>query len=1024
MMIDKLKDLSFTEFYLIEFFKNTLEKGTGSIPEENYSTLEELSNHLLAEENIVDGLEKLARYQGTSEFAIFLFDMVDRIQDLSPYTVYSSVVDLAEDFVNLYQLMVEDSESISALGSALELFREKGQVSGKDEKAKAETGAGEKLLSFQEFYKTEFELQYNKALEAANLKDKKQPYTELISIFNEFNKSIHENDLDNYDPTVSALAKAIKVLDIGSLTAEELMKTLNTNMEICIQALRDLESKEQDLFLQITSTKEIPKKKAKKSEPVKETEKEMVKTEPKPEEITTPDETGEQTIDDVLHEYFKSEIEVHLDQVKSHLDQNKSDPGKTVYNNIVEEFQALKEISMIHGYNGIEHFCVSLISVLKEAKKEKLYLSDDSYSAFEQIFTEMTKIENYQTGSALSEDEQRERIDDLCNNLNDSFTKTKPKAEEEDQAEEPSPKAEEEFITEASSEELIAFSDKAKIYPILVEIYQKVHASFKGRLQLDSVLETINQLIGATKIALPEFDKEVGEPLREAYRYRDELKNEDKKACGNIIDNMWNEIFAQIKQSPDFTTIHQLLLEIKQIGEEDAYSFEDDDKIAKALVDSTSSQWNRINGNLANALIDKDEKSIELFNNFFSNFIDNCQITKYKNYLPILTYYSDLFDSENKAQITSEIVDELDNSFELVLERIESRGKTGACDDILAVLEDVITVPLTTEESAASDIVEEEKTSEEQKAEKEAPKEQIEEEAEEDVEKIFISECQQYLEDAKKALTNLQKNPDDRTLLNEIETAMHAIRSSAHLLNKSSISDMAVTIEEAAEIFGKSSITIPEGLNDTLSKAVDDLEELITNEDKNVKTSIDAIRNILDNIVIEDVAAEETEPTEEEKKEEPETLEKPLFADDESDEDMLEIFQEEAKEFITLIKEILKEKPTNAKALDQLDYAAHSLKQAAKMLGFREIGQIADSLETLTDAIKKKKVTDSAEIQDNVHEAVKLIEKLSKGEPVNTSEIAKTINLLEITKSIEPETLEKPLFDDDESDEYMLEIFQ
>ncbi len=394
MMIDKLKDLSFTEFYLIEFFKSTLDKGAGSIPEENYSTLEELSNHLLAEDNVVDGLEKLARYQGTSEFAIFLFDMVDRIQDLSPYTVFSSVPDLAEDFINLYQLMVEDSEIVSALESALELFREKSIVSGSKEKIAVKEKPEEKLLSFTEFFQMEFDLRYNEALEAANLIDKKLPYTELIEIFSDFNKAIDENELDEYDPTVSQLARSVKAFDRESVSSEKLIKSLDSSVRQCVQDLRNLESKEQDLFLQITSMKSIPKIKAKKKEVIAEKPKELAKTKSRPEKVL--ESAGEeQTIDDVLHEYFKSEIDVHLDQIRLHLNENKSNPSLTSLNKINEEFQALKEISMIHGYNGIEHFCASLISVLKTAKKSKNYIGDESFSAFENIFSEMMKIENY-----------------------------------------------------------------------------------------------------------------------------------------------------------------------------------------------------------------------------------------------------------------------------------------------------------------------------------------------------------------------------------------------------------------------------------------------------------------------------------------------------------------------------------------------------------------------------------------------------------------------------------------------------
>jgi chemosensory pili system protein ChpA (sensor histidine kinase/response regulator) len=992
MIIDKFKDLSFTEFYLIEFFKNTLDKGAGSIPEENYITLKELSNHLLAENNVVDGLEKLARYQGTSEFAIFLFDMVDRIQDMSPYTMFSSVKEQAEDFINLYQLMVEDSDSVSALESALELFREKSKVPREDKKIKVEESAEGELLSFKEFYQIEFDLKYLKILESTNLKDKKRAYTELISIFSDFNKTIDGNELKEYDLTVIDLADAVRILDIESALPQELMSSLDSNMEQCVKALRNLETKEQDLFLHITSTKSIPKQKPKKKEIISEVPKQLIETESKPEKIME-SVVEEQTIDDVLHEYFKSEINVHLDQVKTYLNEYRSNPGFTILNKISEEFQALKEISMIHGYSGIEHFCASLISVLKSARKEKNYIGDESYPAFEDIFSEMMKIENYRAGSILSEDEQRNRIKQLCTTLIDTMTKTKPEVQDGEAV----TKSKTDIIAEETGEELIAFSDKEKIYSILSEVYQKVHASFKGRLQLDSVLDTINLLISATKIVLPSFEKRVGVPLCEAYKLRDKLKNEDKKACGSVIDNIWNEIFLQINEYPNFTKLDQLFEEIKQIGTQKTFSFEDDNEIAKALVDSISTRWNKIREKMGKALVEKDDESMDIFKNFFTNFINNCRIINYSRYLPILNYYADLFSNENKVSVTNEIIDELDNSFALVLERIESKGKSGSCDDILAVLEDIILAPAVEEEQSVI--------------------EKVKEEVEEDVEKIFVSECQHYLEDAQKALVGLQKNPDDRHLLNEIETAMHAIRSSAHLLNKSSISEMAVTIEEAAEIFGKSSIAIPVNLNDTLSKSIGGLNELITNENKDVTDSINAIRDILDNIVIEDVSSEEAEEIE---KEESAIEEKPLFADDESDEDMLEIFQEEANEFIALIKDsnaILKDKPTNAKALDQLDYAAHSLKQAAMMLGFREIAQITDSLENLTDAIKTKKVTNSSKIQDDVAQAVKLIEKLSKGETVKTAEIAKTINLFDFAEADESKVVETTLHETVEESE-------
>ena len=65
-MIDKKKDISFAEFYLIEFFNHTLSKGVEAIPKDNYEILKELSNYLLEEENVSE-MDAVVAVTGRSE---------------------------------------------------------------------------------------------------------------------------------------------------------------------------------------------------------------------------------------------------------------------------------------------------------------------------------------------------------------------------------------------------------------------------------------------------------------------------------------------------------------------------------------------------------------------------------------------------------------------------------------------------------------------------------------------------------------------------------------------------------------------------------------------------------------------------------------------------------------------------------------------------------------------------------------------------------------------------------------------
>ena len=70
-MIDYKNDISFSKFYLKEFFSHITKKSSEIISEKQQSVLDELSEYLLKEENIIEGLEKVAQFQGTNEIAIF-----------------------------------------------------------------------------------------------------------------------------------------------------------------------------------------------------------------------------------------------------------------------------------------------------------------------------------------------------------------------------------------------------------------------------------------------------------------------------------------------------------------------------------------------------------------------------------------------------------------------------------------------------------------------------------------------------------------------------------------------------------------------------------------------------------------------------------------------------------------------------------------------------------------------------------------------------------------------------------------
>ncbi|MGD9897984.1 MAG: hypothetical protein AB7T22_02540, partial [Calditrichaceae bacterium] len=283
MISQKNLDIPFNIFFLVEFFENALEKGRSVIPEKHFAMLDELSGYLLQDENVIHGLEKLAQYQGTNEIAIFLFDMVERVNDYEPDMVYQTLPDLADDFVNLYNLMTEDQESITAINNVLEVFRleypeeelEKTtpEFSEPEEKTKKQK---EELLTFDHFYRLEFFSRLEKKFETMYDEDKGMGY---ISFFNIIMENTHEstkNIKKKYDPEIVRLiSQADKLLpnEIDPMKAVVMMDTIDENMDKFIRELNEYAERLGPQFFTILENQKLPEYDPKKEKIKKKEEK-------------------------------------------------------------------------------------------------------------------------------------------------------------------------------------------------------------------------------------------------------------------------------------------------------------------------------------------------------------------------------------------------------------------------------------------------------------------------------------------------------------------------------------------------------------------------------------------------------------------------------------------------------------------------------------------------------------------------------------------------------------------------------
>ncbi len=989
-MFKKSEELTFSSFYLIEFFNQVLRKGKDEIPEAHYKKLKELGRHLVNEENLIDGLEKLAHYQGTNEFSIFLFDMIERLEDYAPDMVYGTLTELTSDFINLYNLMLEDTQSIEAVDAVIADFRSAGKVAEEEAPASAEP----EMLTFSEFYQREVIDRLGKKLDTIGSEKQKSEYLSFVEVCKAFIKSGELKNRDRYDPNAVALAEAMArfLPDIDKQApAEKFMDDLNEQIDDFVNRLETFADKHETLFKEIIEKQKIPARKKAAPERV-----EMVQEEVPAEPLT---------IDKLLQEYFLSDVVDHIDAIRTQIDmagQTAQYPG--VLKKIRDQFKSLKEISMIHGYNGIEHLANNLIRCMRQAIEEDAVFGDDSGRIFETIFDALRDIDRFTMPEA---DEQAiAEVEDLIADLDASLAFPEKEAPEEPSEEEKEKVSREKDVKgekekaepiQPEVEPEIPFSDKKAIYAILKDLLRKIQEKvFALHENLDEdavnkeIIAIIQRLGRSTAIVNDNLTAKFFNPVSEAYQKAAKLEKDERRLAMTLIETTWQHFIALLDEPSDFSSLKEKFESIAEIGTaaEEIIAFSDERKIAEILTGAATEKWTDYKSLLEDALMNDDQTAAEKLVRYFRHLTENLNLAGFTNHPDTVAFIIEIIGNSRDYNFDKSFADEIVKTMQLVFDRIKNAGRLGNSEDILAVLKELV------DEYRAPE-------PEETVAAEETGAVPAEEPEEEDLEEIFRQESEAHVAAAIKALDALEADPDNREPFNVVEKSIHNIRSSAYLLKKQQIGDLAALIEDIAEFYRKATIPLPENLTANLKNAITALQNKVKDDATDIESTAADLQVIFDRIMLEDSEPEQEVPAPEKVADKKEVEEKPLFAEkEEVDEDLLEIFQQEAKNFIGIIEaanlNLLKDLNA-AEELDKLESAAHSLKSSAKMMGFREISQVTDLLENIIEAIKADEISNSMELQKSIKEAVAVVKKISAGQKVSSAELARVINMLDIS---------------------------
>jgi len=201
--------------------------------------------------------------------------------------------------------------------------------------------------------------------------------------------------------------------------------------------------------------------------------------------------------------------------------------------------------------------------------------------------------------------------------------------------------------------------------------------------------------------------------------------------------------------------------------------------------------------------------------------------------------------------------------------------------------------------------------------------------------------------------------------------------------------DIASPLEELFEVLHSTKQKIKADDLSIIKEALSGLSSSMRGDTIDLTLIIDKVKSI-----------EVAKPVDRESDRKSELREEQLFAgSSDEDEDLLEIFKEESGEYITTVEkatELLSKNPQDKNALIQLENAMHSLKTAAKMLGFSEIGQVADGVEKVAIETQKGELSNSTIVNNSISSAIKLIKELTSGQKKNRQDIEAVVSGLDI----------------------------
>ena len=695
------------------------------------------------------------------------------------------------------------------------------------------------------------------------------------------------------------------------------------------------------------------------------------------------------TIDNLLSEYFQVEVDEYISSLKKIFKDLEKSPGdKNHLKKLIEKFQSFKEISMIHGYVKLEDFCSDMISLLNQAKKENNVFNPDVKNKVDNLLNTLQQTDKFKDAK-IDTDESIQ-----VNSFLDEFYSTLFVASSEDfikKEEKAKPIPDKTVDVDKESAE-INCNDQSSLIEVLKSLLKDIEPVIKKILSTDKPVPVRLDSLLIRLLNAAEIINHAGITIclrgyQECTSLLNRIDNSNVKAAGKELSKVYSDITKQISLEFKPEKIQKRLHKFRDKYSKaiDDIAINDIDELLSILMETEKSKTDQFLKNIKLAIVEDNADSKDLITSQLSQLSSNLAMIGTNQFSEFPSFYLSLLEGKSESVFGKEQVDILANAYQAIAEKISEQGIKAKIENDLLLLKK----NLTSKEAEIESLAEEQQELDSLETGDHAEEKKISETMEEeDLDEIFKQESESYLNTINDALKKLDANLDDRSAYESIERSLHSLKSSARLMGYSEIADISSPFEEIFEVLHSSSQKIKSDDLSVIKEVVDGLSSGIKGEVVDPKVFIEKLNSI-------DVA----KPSEPATSKNEELKEEQLFAGStDEDEDLLEIFKDESAEYITIVEkanETLATNPNDTDALGQLEHAMHSLKTAAKMLGFSDIGQIADSVEMIAVGVQKGELSGSPLINNNIKSAIDLIKTLTSGEKKSSDNVEKIVQGLD-----------------------------